>query len=406
MLKWILFLLFLTTYSCKAQSDYHSTIEFTSNLEEFESLSEFKTALQDVELIALGENTHGLGEVFAAKTDLVKFLHRELGFTLVLFESGFGEGALAWENIDSLSPLEYTQSFTSNFYYHSEEIQELIEYAKNQDNTLAIKGFDCQPKQDYLIKRMTEIVHPVDSGFARTVNRRMGDFNNIYQLEYNKDSIGFYRQRDEFTAFLNTYEVFTKEKRQSLLNSSTTQNELDIINKSIQIFKATYSTINYGDLMGWPNSANIRDKSLFETVKWIKEMNPETKIILWAQNSHIENKPKPNYTVEWMGHSLKATYGSKYYSLGTVVYSGTNLNYNGTFDFEHNNKDYIAYHLNQFKKDKFVFDLRSHATSDFTNQVLLGMENNGNTAGFVAKDRFDGLLFIRYSQIPKLIKKE
>src|SRR5690606_14399401 len=139
--KWILFLLLLTTYSCKAQSDYISTIEFTSDLVTFENLSEFKAALQDVELIALGENTHGLGEVFAAKTDLVKFLHQELGFTLVLFESGFGEGALAWENFDSLSPLEYTQSFTSNFYYHSEEIKELIEYAKTQDNTLAIKGF-------------------------------------------------------------------------------------------------------------------------------------------------------------------------------------------------------------------------------------------------------------------------
>ena len=43
---------------------------------------------------------------------------------------------------------------------------------------------------------------------------------------------------------------------------------------------------------------------------------------------------------------------------------------------------------------------------DFTNQLLLGMESYGYTSEFIAKERFDGLLFIKYSDIPKLIKKK
>ncbi len=106
-----------------------------------------------------------------------------------------------------------------------------------------------------------------------------------------------------------------------------------------------------------------------------------------------------------MGHSLKKTYGDKYYSIGSIVYSGKDLlGNNGPFEFESSNNTYLAYHLNQFKKDKFVLDLRSHDKFDFTNQLLLGMESYGNTSGFIAKDRFDGLLFIKYSDIPKLIK--
>lgn len=195
----ILILIVILTFSfCKAQTPFNSTIEFTSDLETFENLSELKETLKDVEIVALGENTHGLGEVFKAKTELVKFLHQELGFNLVLFESGFGDGALAWEHFDSLSPREYTNSFTSNFYYHSEEIKGLIEYAKTRNNRLAIKGFDCQPKQDYLIKRMTEIIQPIDSVFARSVNTGMNDFNKLYQFEYEKDSVKFYKQRAEF----------------------------------------------------------------------------------------------------------------------------------------------------------------------------------------------------------------
>jgi erythromycin esterase len=398
--------LFLTINSCKAQAGFNPTIEFTSDLEKFENLSELKETLKDVEIIALGENTHGLGEVFKTKTELVKFLFHELGFNLVLFESGFGDGALAWEQLDSLSAEEFTNHFSSNFYYHSEEIKVLVEFVKFQKKNITLQGFDCQPQQDYLIKRMTEIAKPLDSVLAKSVQFEMRSFNNLYPLEIKKDTLAFNKQRDRFTAFLSDYDDFLNQNEPKLLKSGTTKNEIDAIKKSNQIFKNTYSEVKIGSMMGWPVSANVRDKSMFEIIKWFKETNPRSKIIIWAQNSHIENQSRPNDHVEWMGHNLKNSYGDKYYSIGAIVYSGIHLNNNGTFDFEHNTADYLAYHLNQFKKDKFILNLRNYTKNDFTSQKLLGMESNGNTAEFVAKDRFDGLLFIKYSNIPKLNKKE
>ena len=145
--KILTFIIILIFCSCNAQTKFSSTIEFTSDLEKFENLSGLKESLKDVEIIAIGENTHGLGEIFSAKTELVKFLHRELGFDLILFESGFGDGALAWEKIDSLSTKEYTGIFSSNFYYNSEEIENLVSYVKLQNGKLRIQGFDCQPQQ-------------------------------------------------------------------------------------------------------------------------------------------------------------------------------------------------------------------------------------------------------------------
>lgn len=398
----IIFLLFLST-SCKAQTLLNPKIEFTSDLRGFNNLTAIRETLKDVEIIALGENTHGLGEVFRVKSDLVKFLHKELGFNLILFESGFGDGALAWEQFDSLSTEDFTLSFTSNFYYHSKEILELMEYVKTQDKKLKVQGFDCQPQQSFLINRMSQIVTPIDSVFGKSVKVEFRNFNKLYQFENDKDTISFYKQRDEFVSFLDRYTRIIKENEQRLLKSGTTQNEIEAIRKSNQIFIDTYSKIEFGSMMGWPISANIRDKSLFETIKWFKENSPETKIIIWAQNSHIENKPKPNNSVNWMGHSLKETYGNKYYSLGAVVYSGKNLEYNRSFDFEHNDKDYLAYHLNQFNREAFVLNLRNYKQNDFINESLLGMESGGNTARFIAKERFDGILFIKYSGIPQII---
>lgn len=404
--KIITLILLLTFYSCKAQTDFKSTIEFTSDLESFENLSGLKETLKDVEVIALGENTHGLGEVFTAKTELVKFLYQELGFDLVLFESGFGDAALAWEQLDSLSAKEFTSVFSSNFYYNSKEIENLVSYVKSQDGKLKIQGFDCQPQQNYLIKRMAEIAQPIDSTLAKSVLLEMRSFNNLYQFENDKDTLAFNKQRDRFIEFLQNYKAFLDNNINELVGPGTTKNEINALIKSNEFFIKTYSKINIGETMSWPAAYNIRDQSLFEIVKWFKEVNPKSKIIIWAQNSHIENKTKPNYDVNWMGHSLKRAYGNKYYSIGAVVYSGKNLNYNGTFEFEHKDNSYIAYHLNQFQKEKYVLDLRTYTKDDFISELLVGMENNGNTAEFIAKDRFDGLLFIKYSDIPKLIKKE
>lgn len=401
----ILFFVFFWT-SCKAQNLSDANILFTNNLKDFKEISAFKETLKDVEIIALGENTHGLGQVFKVKTDLVKFLHQQLGFNLVLFESGFGDGALAWEKFDSLSAEAYTLSFTSNFYYQTEEILDLITFAKKQNKKLRIQGFDCQPQQDYLINRMSQIIKPIDSVFAKSVKVEFRNFNKLYQFENVKDSTNFYKQRNAFLSFLENYNILMTENEKSLLKSGTTQKELEVIRKSNQIFKDTYSKIEFGSMTGWPISANIRDKTLLETVNWYKENNPGTKIIIWAQNSHIENKPYSENGPIWMGHGLKKIYGNKYYSLGIEVNSGKSLEYNRSFDFEHNDKKYLAYHLNQFNRDQYILDLRNYNQDNFIYESLFGMSSGGYLGKYIAKERFDGLLFIKNSNMPHLIKNK
>jgi erythromycin esterase len=406
MLKILPLLLILTSISCTSQNNFTSSLESTSDLEKFENLSKFKESLEGVEIIALGENTHGLGEVFSAKAELVKFLHEELGFDLVLFESGYGDAALAWERMDSFSSREFTNHFSSNFYYHSEEIEQLVDYVKSRNGALKIMGIDCQPQQNFLIKQMEEIAWPLDSLLANSVPLEMKAFNYLYQYENDGDTLAFNQQRDRFIRFLDEYNLFLNKSAKEMLNNGVSEKEMDAMQSTFEIFRNTYSNIQIGYIMSWPESENVRDKAMFEIVKTIKASNPGSKIIIWAQNSHIENTPKPNYTVNWMGHQLKNELGDKYYSVGAVVYSGTNLNYNGTFEFEHKDKEYLAYHLNQFQKEKYVLDLRNYDKNEFTHQLLLGMENNGNTAEFIAKDRFDGLLFLKYSDVPKLLEKD
>lgn len=388
-----------------AQKSDIQPILFSSDLEHFEPLSALKKVLKDVDIVALGENTHGLGDVFQTKVALVKFLHAELGFDLVLFESGYGDAALAWANWEKMSAEEFTQNFSSNFYYRSYEILDLVRYAKSRNGKLKLQGFDCQPQQQYLIKRMQEMVAPYAPDFAATVPQAMVDFNKLYQHEKNGDSLAFYTQRDSFASFLKKYnQLLDGISRAGKGNQSSTK-EMDAIRRSNKIFLDTYSSMPFGKLMLWPQAANHRDGAMLKIVENYKKTYPEAKIIIWAQNSHIENQSKPHNPVNWMGHGLKQKYGSSYYSLGTVVYSGTNQNYNGSFSFEHKDPEYLAYHLNEVGKNSFLLNQRDYPKQDFTHELHLGMENNGSKAYFIAQDRFDGLLFLSHSGPPQLLNE-
>nr|HPR30147.1 hypothetical protein [Chitinophagales bacterium] len=60
-------------FPASAQNQETKSLVFSADLESFRDLNGLKSALSQVEIVALGENTHGLGEVFKAKTELVKF---------------------------------------------------------------------------------------------------------------------------------------------------------------------------------------------------------------------------------------------------------------------------------------------------------------------------------------------
>ncbi len=51
-------------------------------------LAAFAKKIEGVRILALGEQTHGAGSVFALKTQLIKYLHQHHGFDLFILESG------------------------------------------------------------------------------------------------------------------------------------------------------------------------------------------------------------------------------------------------------------------------------------------------------------------------------
>ena len=61
----------------------------------FKDLEFLKPLLIDKRLVYLGENTHGAAEYSSSKVRLIQYLHQELGYDVIAFESGLGNASAA-----------------------------------------------------------------------------------------------------------------------------------------------------------------------------------------------------------------------------------------------------------------------------------------------------------------------
>lgn len=59
-----------------------------------EDLSFLKEAVQDKRIVVLGESTHGAKEMNQSKIRMIKYLHEEMGYDVLAFETGLGKQQL------------------------------------------------------------------------------------------------------------------------------------------------------------------------------------------------------------------------------------------------------------------------------------------------------------------------
>src|ERR1043165_8433060 len=67
--------------------------------DDFADLEPLRKTLAGLRVVMLGEQNHGDGTTFLAKTRLSRFLHERMGFDVLAFESGLDDCAKEWEHL-------------------------------------------------------------------------------------------------------------------------------------------------------------------------------------------------------------------------------------------------------------------------------------------------------------------
>ncbi|MFP5470138.1 MAG: erythromycin esterase family protein [Bacteroidia bacterium] len=256
--------------------------------DDFSDLEILKERIGNASVVMLGEQTHGDGATFEAKTRLVKFLHQEMGFDILAFE-GEMYGLMKTDEAIKNGGNHYS-AFNKSVYSiwsDSQEFVPLMDYVKKVANTdfpLQLKGFDVQSGSDYM------------SEFFMNDLKRFLSENNI--------------QFDE--TFFIPIEIFIKELSGGDFKNYTSSDSLNFVNTCTTLVekinrlpksKIDEKIILWSRLlsnlivehqleMDYINNVpeivqNSRDKAMAENLLFLKRLYPNRKIICWGASFHF-----------------------------------------------------------------------------------------------------------------------
>jgi len=276
----------------------------------------------------MGEAAHGIAEHNRIRVRLVKYLHEELGFNVIAFESGLYECYFTNLAIDTLSA---RNALTNSLYsfWHTTDLLDLFEYIKttrDTPNPIQLAGFDLQPTGTLYMTRpafLRTVLTPVDPSLA----------DSVYYLDLNVLLQG-YEAIQQYT--LERYEEVTSLYGRALQaitdNMPTVAQTLGSEEEAMVAAEVARSAGDYiefrsGDAVhSHYERVAIRDNRMAENFTLLKEhIFPGAKIVIWAHNAHIQMN---STTVQgavyppMMGLLLGTRYPDEIYTIGSLMYRG------------------------------------------------------------------------------------
>jgi hypothetical protein len=355
----------------------------------FQDLMFFKTILQDKRVVCLGEQLHSDGSAFLAKSRLVRFLHEEMDFDVLLFESSLFDMWMMneeWHRKDFLQP----EIGLWGFWAKAQETAFLTNYIQSQsekNDTLFFGGFDIQGRsgnsiddvyKEFIIKYLTE------NKIAIT------DYPQFDYLVNHFADVLFFKNKN-----VQKSSLFTEmDSMICALESSLDLSFEDEI--YLRFFKGLKNWLfcmwnyQFGDV----RRLNIRDSLMSDNLLWwINRVYPEKKIIVWTANSHLlfQNNltTQPKYIT--MGNQIKKQLLSDSYFI--CISSFGRLNASGNLISQGSNRA-IENIFHEFNTPCFFIDFNAINSSSPLQQKIFMRVNQDICLQDEWYNMMDGLLYI------------
>lgn len=255
--------------------------------EDFSDLQFLKEVLRNNRIVLLGEQSHGEGATFEAKVRLIKFLHQELNYEIVSFESGLYDNYKTFENIkDSIYRESPLKESIFSIWSDAKEFEPLLKYVhdrKNSTKPLMVTGFDCQADDIFKEQFLDDVksVLGTNTTFSEEENRILDEVISAgpeFIVSNENDSSLFFTTCNKIQTSLEKLKDFKtnheiKVLRQSLISwVETVKWEIDLLNEvPVKV-------------------QNPRDLQMAKNLIFLSELYPEKKIIGWGASYHFANQ--------------------------------------------------------------------------------------------------------------------
>lgn len=279
-----------------------STLEQCSN----EDLLPLKTSIGNARVVFLGEQDHGDAATFQAKTRIVKYMHEQMGFDVLLFECDFWALEKIWQEQSKDS--SYVNKLIENSYkvwaacQQTQDLYAYIAKSARSTNPLISSGIDCRhasaySKKNYLKElniclRINGILEHDSLNAHRFLSLCSLFIEKEYKCKFSKEEQAFFNSFLEMTV-PKIQDPFWK---QDLISMQGAANNVWEIKKE---------------------QSTQRDEYMAKNLLWfIQTRYPDKKIMVWAQSSHSAKN------IDLLAHANKLTLGSEVYkAIGNKMYN-------------------------------------------------------------------------------------
>lgn len=307
--------------------------------EDFSDLEPLRPVLAGRRVVILGEATHGDGRTFLAKSRLVRFLHRELGFRVLAFESGFYDCWKAWESIEAgAEPDAAFRRSVFPIWTRSAQVQALIEHfaaAAHSEQPLVLAGFDPQftgeLSERHLLEDLAAVAEAVGiSGEALKV--RIADtLAHVVHARYEAGELPGAAERADFLDALAELEERLRRHGREVPERAFW---LRLLESTRDNAVASWAMDWSRSVLESPEEYAVRERLMGEQLAWLaRERFPGEKIVAWMHMGHAVRGldgvevPSPVHarlyrTLRPSGAVARSALGDELYTVAFLAYQG------------------------------------------------------------------------------------
>ena len=275
--------------------------------DDFSDLAFLKPLLAGKRVVQLGESAHGVAEFNWMKVRLVKFLHREMGFDVVAFESSLSGCDVADARVGSAAPIDVMRDAIFPVW-HSSETLGLFEYLDAEraaGRRISLAGFDVQNSgraRSEVARGLVRQLDRVDAALARRIEAYEG------RLARGLDAAAAAEMK---AAYTTAAERLAAERQ--ALRALESQRPV-VVDLAIQELR---SRARYVEQLAQPGGGAVRDLGMAENLDFLLDtLYPGRKVIVWAHNAHIARQPVGSERERWMGSWVAERRAAEVYTVG------------------------------------------------------------------------------------------
>lgn len=389
--------------------------------DDFADLQFLKSVIGDRRIVQLGESHHSVAEYGAVKTRLIKFLHQEMGFDVLAFESSIYECFAADLRQMSAADALFASIFS---VWAFEEVLPLFDYLKQSLDTprpLALAGFDPQISSRIGAAGrpafFQRVIGALDPAYASEVAQFDAQFIDRIQRE----GPAYARDEEErlvpFYTRLATYLEDHRDRLMTLLGGDTAPMVAQRVAwssvKLVQLLRSYH--LNPDDTSSQGHMA-IRDQAMADNLTFLAtELFPGRKIIVWAANIHVRHaNEKTTWVFPTMGGWLSKRFRDDLYTIGLYPNRGTVPGVRSVFTIDPAEPGTMERLLSDAGPSQLFVDLLNQPQHEGTRWMYEPMlSRDASISGpqamlpvlIVPREQYDGLLFIDRVSAPRFLSR-